>query len=119
MFLDIPCVGFRMKGFFPCQHLVHDDSQRIQVRASVSFFSFGLLRRYVLDSSDDQAWNTVLHDFNGFRHSEIGHVRFPAAVDQDILGLQISMDDSLLVGDHESLAYLFCDINGSIHGQSA
>jgi len=47
---------------------------------------------------------------HGFRESEVEHLDGAVRSQRDVCGLQIPMDDSLLVGSFESFRNLLCDL---------
>ncbi len=71
-----------------------------------------LLRTHVVRCSDDHALRGELADRRGlcrFRDSEVGHEHVPPAVEQDVVGLHVAVDDSVLVSVAERIGDLSRD----------
>jgi hypothetical protein len=106
----------RMEGPLPREHLVEDRAESEDVRARVGGPALDLLGRHVAESSHDDARlrpggrgrQTRLRPRFSFRLSELGEAEVEdlhAAVlrDEEVLGLEVSVDDPLLVRRRETL----------------
>ena len=83
------------------QHLVHDDAEAVDVGALVDLLAEDLLGRHVFRRADDVARLRELRvaALRGGGDAEVHDLEQPRVVDQDVRGLQVAMDDALLVRD--------------------
>ena len=78
------------------EHLVEDDSERVEVGALVDRLAAGLLGRQVLRRPDDRA---RLGHLGGprARDPEIGHLDVPVGADDHVVRLDVAVDDLVSV----------------------
>ena len=117
-----------IKGAAPRQHLVQHAAECPDVAALVSLSSFRLLRGHVRGCSEDDARagqhgrardgrrlrtagraHRVLLGCQRLREPEIQHLHSPVRAQFDVRGLEIAMDDALLVRGFKSFRDLFRD----------
>ena len=100
--------GFPVIGWTACHHLIHHDTQGIQVTAVVRVAALGLL------------WGNVVHTSQCLLGQRIAFVHDPGDAEvhdlhgavfqhHDVVGLDIPMDDAPAVGVFQSL--------GDLHGE--
>ena len=103
---------------FPRCHLVKDESQRVNVRTRVGRLAFTLLGRHVSRraENDVRSCNRLLVCRLG--EAKVQHL--DAVADQhQIAGLQIPVDDPLVVGGHERIGDLRAERDGVGDGKPA
>ena len=79
------------------EELVEDDAGRVEIGALVDRGSPRLLGREILSRPDDRARLGHLAG-PGPGDAEVGHLDAPLAVDEDVVGLDVAVDDPVLVG---------------------
>ncbi len=84
------------EGLFAGQHFVGDHGERKLIRASIHGVPLHLLGRHVVGRPHHDAGHGHLLGKN-FGDAEVGDLRGRALVDQNIGGLDVAMDDALLV----------------------
>jgi hypothetical protein len=96
---------------FSREHFVKDDTQRIDVRSMIDGRGpFDLLRCHVMRRPDDifragQEHRVGIH-LDELRDAEVGDLDPARFVQQEILGLDVAMNDPLVVRELERLANL-------------
>ena len=83
------------------QQLVEHDSGRVEVRGLVDRGASCLLGREVLGRADDRPRLGHLARRAGARDPEVHHLHAPLAVDDHVVGLDVSVDDPVAVGETE------------------
>ena len=107
------------------QQLIEHDTERVDVGACVDVLArrVGLLRAHVAERADHGAHARV-HGFRGellrsrFGHAEVDNARHRLAVDfsdEDVRGLQVAVDDGLLV----RVLHAFADLDEELHAAGA
>jgi hypothetical protein len=87
--------------------LVEDARQRVDVRAAVDLLALDLLRRDVGDRPDERLLAGQAAGTRGvLGEAEVAQIRRAVAVDQDVRGLDVTMDEATGVRLVERLAYL-------------
>ena len=75
------------------EELVEDDPERVDVGRGGRLVAAGLLRAEVVDGAERRAREGHLGLGNRPGDAEIGHLDVPIAVDHDVAGLDVAMDD--------------------------
>jgi hypothetical protein len=98
-------------GTSPGQELVEDAAERVDVGLLVDGLAASLLGRDVVARSHDRAGDRHPVDVERVGDAEVGHLRPPVAVDQDILGLDVAVDEPVLVREREPAGDLECELD--------
>ena len=117
-----------IEGASPRQHLVQHAAERPDVAALVRLSSFRLLRSHVRGGAEDDAHagqhgrardgrrlrpivaaRRVLLGCQRLREPEVQHLHRPVRAQLDVRGLEIAMDDALLVRGFKRFGDLFRD----------
>ena len=101
------------------EHLVEDDAQRVDVGALIERDSLHLLGRHVVRRADDPPRFGQAGILERLGQSEVGDGHAPAAVDENVLRLQVAMNHALLVRRLQPFADLPEDVHGLRKGQPA
>ena len=96
-----------VEGNPPGDHLIHDDSQGVNVAAIVHETISRLLRGCVVNGPHHIGADGVGGGRSG--NTEIGHLHLALRGDDDVLWLDITMDDILVVSHLDSS----CHLNGN------
>ena len=108
----------------PREHLVEDRAEGEDVGAVVRALSANLLRRHVAERSQDDAWlgagrnrgevglTPHTRGLGELRQAEVEDLHPAVGGDEEILGLQIAVNDPLLVRGGEAVR----DADGVVHG---
>ncbi len=102
-----PQRSFSLKRNSPCDHLIQDNPQGIDIRTLVDFLHFRLLWGHVFRCSDHNSRTRYSFCFERASYPEIHDPRIPFFIDHDVLGFEIAVHDSQAVCFCQSLAYLF------------
>ncbi len=86
--------GLAGEGDLAGDHFVDDDPQGIDVRALVDLGRLRLLGRHVLGRADHDAGTGEPRRVERPGDAEIHHLGVPLAVDHDVLGLEVAVDDA-------------------------
>ena len=95
-----------LEGQAARQHLEEDDAQRVDVRARVGLLALDLLGRHVLGRPDHHAGARDPLGLDRAGDPEIHDPGVAVAVDHDVLGLEVAVDDAQAVGFRQALADL-------------
>ena len=90
--------------------LVGHDAQRINVAATVERLRLGLLGTHVVRRADRHSGPGQLAARRRLRDAEVGDHRVPVLIEHDVVGLDVAMDDFLLVGVGERAAHFGEDL---------
>src|SRR5207302_10241176 len=110
-----------VEGGVPREHLVQDDSERIDVGAAVRALAGRLLRTHVLWGPD---YHSLGRELGGRRlrslgDPEIGDVHAARRVDEDVVGLDVAVDDAAPVRVGERVGDLARDTRRVADRQAA
>ena len=83
------------------QELVEDAAERVDVRLLVDRLAARLLGRDVVAGSHDRAGDRHPVDVERMGDAEVGYLRAAVGVDQDVLGLDVAVDEPVLVRKRE------------------
>lgn len=103
----------------PCQHLVENDAQGIDIRLSRDFQSLRLFRRKIVDRSDDgsrKGHGLIRYDLG---NAKIDNFRLHAFRQDNILRFDVTMDDVVAVGVFQRRCQLQCQGHGQGRIQTA
>ena len=103
--------GYRciaLEGQAAGDHLVHHHTQGIQVGAVVHITAPGLLGRHIMDRTDGLTLAVGVFPGGKMGDAEIGHLYGAVPQQHDVLGLDIPVDDVMVVGMLQSA----CDLSG-------
>ena len=116
--------GVAAKGPLPRQHLVENRSEGKDVREVIRGQSAHLLGRHVANRSHDHAGLRLPRDCRGarlllrgngvnpLREAEVENLEVAVPIDEEVLGLQVAVDDPLLVSRGEPSS----DLQRVVHG---
>ena len=111
---------FPLEGHVPCQHLIGDNAQGIDVGAVVQLSrSLGLLRRDVLRRAHGRARLCQPGQTDGSGDAEIGEQRPAIGSEEDVAGFHVTVDHPLTVSVVQSGSYLRQNGNGRAQVQHA
>ena len=115
--------SFSMKCAFAREHLVKNRAECEEIRAVVGGFASHLFRRHVADRAHHNpgigcdlhgrslAGSRSFLRVNQLRKSEIQNLHPAVVGDEKIFGLQVTMDDALIVRGSQSTRDLHCIVN--------
>ena len=102
------------------EQLIDDDPERVDVRGLGDLPSLRLLGRDVVAGSEHRArGGLALLRLERAGDPEVGHLRFALAVQQHVLGLDVAVDEALLVGEREPAGDLDRELERALHRQGA
>ena len=98
--------GIIGEGHFTGDHLVHHQTERIEIAAVVELRPLHLLGRHVTRRSHQLARvrQSGRRRFQRLRQAEVGDVRVAVLVEQHVLRLQVAMEDAFRMGRFQRLA---------------
>jgi hypothetical protein len=94
------------------QHLVEDDTHRVDVGGRSGRLAHRLLGRAVLDGGQHHARRGELRSVRGPSDAKVGDFHLPVGADEDVLWLDVAVDQPLLVGEVQRGE----DLDGDVHG---
>ncbi len=87
-----------------CEHLVEDDSERVDIAPAVDAEALRLLGREVGRRSHDEAGlSDVVVSADSPRDAEVGHLHLAVPGEKDVARLDVAVDDAVAMGIAESL----------------
>ncbi len=101
-----------LEGQPPCQHLVEDHADAVDIGGRGRGFTGRLLRREVVGGSPDRIRLLRRDGRVGAGNAKVGDLDHPLLGDQDVLGLQVAMDETVTVG----VAHTSTNLEGDLHG---
>jgi len=110
----------------PDEHVVHDQAERVLIRAAIHLLALRLLGRHVFERADHRAGQRLRGALlDGSRDAEVHDQRVAAVrhrilgglLDHDVLGLQVAVHHALLVRGGEALRDLLRDSDHPIERQ--
>ncbi len=103
--------GFTTKGNLAGHHFIKDDSERIDIGATVDALAFHLFGRHIARSADNsaRAGHAHLRGFERSGEAEIGDVDLIVLADKNVVRLEVTMDDAFGVSSVERFAKLAND----------
>ena len=107
-----------VKRSAPRQHLIHDDTERVDIGGRAHDLPLSLLRCVVLYRAQCHAGGRETFSIDIFvdaGNTEVGQLDRAIAPDQDILRLHVTMNDTAPVGGSQSKRNVVSDDNGAIH----
>ena len=104
--------GLAFEGDAPRDHLEEDDAHGVKVRAGVDVAGFDLLGGHVLRGAEHDARAGHAFGFEETGKAEIHDPGASVAVDHDVLGFQIAVDDAHAVGFGQPFGDLAGDGDG-------
>ena len=105
----------RLEGLAPCEELVENEAERIDVALDGSALARELLGRHVGGRPGDLGAALVVVDADG--EAEVGDLRAAAAVDHDVAGLEVAVQHALVVRRGEARAHLARDLDRLVLGK--
>ena len=99
---------FSVVGRPPCEHLVHDHAQGVDIRTVIHPGASGLLGRDVMDGAQGLLGQRVLGGGDA-GDAEIGDLDAAVLEDHHVMGLDVPVDDAAAVGVLQRL--------GDLHGK--
>ena len=93
----------------PCQHLIEDYSQGVDIDAIIYLESLPLLWGHVLRGAHGHHGPGQLRSSHRLGYAQVSQNGPPVLSDQDVAGLDVAMYDALLVSTIEGLSYLLND----------
>ena len=100
-------------------HLVEDHAEREDVGLRADRLALDLLGRHVERRADDRARLRHSRLLGGLGQAEVGDVHVIGGVDHDVLGLQVAVDDALVVRGLEAFRRLAEDAQEALGRQLA
>ena len=100
-----------VKRNLSCEHLIHDYSQRVDIRTFVYIVAPCLFRREVMDGSDDLAAGGKSRVINSSGDTEVSEFYHAVVRYHYIVRLYVSVDDLVLVSDPEGRGYLLGNVD--------
>ena len=97
-------------------HLIHHDTQRIDITLRIAVAASGLLRGGIVYRAHGICRIRIRRD--RFRDAEIRHLYLAVPGDDDILGLDIPMYDLIVVSHLQTGCHLNGDTGGLLDGQT-
>ena len=91
------------KGQLARSRFVQHDTQRVDVAGCSEVFALGLFRRNIVRGAQHRR-GLVVHGVLGSGDAEVHHLHVAVGLHHDVLGLDVAMDDVLVVGHREGLA---------------
>ena len=113
--------GFAGERNVAGHHLVHDQSQRIEIAAVIDRSAFDLFGRHVARRADKSTAAGHAH-FRGLERSgeaKIGNEHLIVFADQDIVWLEVAMDDAFGMRGVEGVAHLPGKFEAAVERQRA
>src|SRR3989442_7218404 len=99
---------------------MENQAHGVEIGAMINFPAFHLFRRHIARRAQDCAG--VGHaghaGLKGFCKTKVGYIDVVAGADQDVLGIQVTVNDAFGVGGSQRLAELSCDRNRTLDGGS-
>ena len=84
-------------GRMPCEHLIHDDAQGIEIGPEIDPAALGLLRGNIVHRAQGfPGQGTLGRGHTG--NAKVGHLYAAVLEDHDIVGLDVPVDDPAAVG---------------------
>ena len=96
--------GVALEGDLTGDHLIHGNSEGIDVAARIAGQALGLFRRDVVDRSHRQRPGRLGGDRPG--DAEVRHLHLAVTADDDVLGFDIPVDNVVLMGGGDALGNL-------------
>ena len=109
--------SFRAEQILARDAVVEDQAERVDVAPFVELLPGELLGTHVERCPHDHSRLGQAHFFDGAGQSEIHDEHVSFAVDHDVLGLEVAVDDSLAVGVSNGAADLDEDRDGILIGE--
>ena len=109
--------GFAVEGHPSGHHLIHDDTQGIDVALGVAVTASGLLRGSIMHGT--HGVRSIRIGGNGFCDAEIRHLHLALPGNNDILGLNVPMYNLIVVGNLQARSHLNGDAGRLFDGQPA
>jgi hypothetical protein len=105
---------FPLEGYAPRHHTVEYDAQAVDVCGWSYCATEQLLGGHVVQRAEDaaSAGQPGAGPFKQANEAEVGQVCLSGAIEQDIGGLDVAVDDTLAMREVESLGYL-CEVSGA------
>ena len=93
-------------------HLVEHGSQGVEVGPRRYLAAHGLLRGHVRDGADHHALGGQPRPVDGYRQAEVANLGHPIAGEPDVAGFKVPVDDAPAVGELQTAAGFFGDVDG-------
>ncbi len=122
--------GVALKGHSPRGHLVHDGAEGEEVRAGIQLFAAGLLGRHISDGTDGGAGtggkSGRAAGADGLREgglgdlgeAEVDDLGAAGSSDEDVSGLDVAMDDALVMRGIEGIGDLDAEVEHSVEPEA-